>query len=61
MYLGNDLSKTLPPNAINLFLTSCIGNISLFLYISAKPVWVFFTRFDAIISSLLNPLACNSL
>ena len=37
IYLGSELSRTLPPNAIYLFLISCIGNISLFLYTSLYP------------------------
>ena len=56
MYLGLLSSKTLPPKAITLFLTSCIGNIILLRYLSMYiPFSLLFTKPEAKISSSSNP------
>ena len=52
IYFGLLSSSTLPPNAITLPLTSCIGNMSLFLNLSIYlPSGVLFTKLEASISS----------
>ena len=55
-------SKTLPPNAITLSLTSLIGNINLFLNLSINPPFFpLATKHDAKISSSVKPLSFKNL
>ena len=62
MYFGLLSSNTLPPNAITLPLTSHIGNISLFLYLSMYcPFSFLFTRPDSNISASPKPCFFSAL